>query len=186
MDEGEFPLHAACEHADLGVVRYLITECRCDVNSRDELERTPLHKACTNSLAIVQYLCEEEDCDPQSAPVVDYFNWSPLHFACQSNKCDIVHYLLWYRNYDVNCRDNFGSTPLHVACKEGHQEMVTWLRSTPGCNVEAQDRAGNTPLHIACHYGHQVDLPNWFLQVPDMQNNAGDTALHVACHSKHT
>ena len=202
-DEKSFPLHDACEHADLSRVRYLVTKCHCDVNSRDELERTPLHKACMNSLDVVRYLCEEEECDYDAHGfVVDYFSWSPLHFACQSNKTDIVKYLLQVRKHDVNCKDNFGSTPMHIVCKEGHIEVAKELGSALyKCDFGSLDQTGNSPLHIACHYGH-LNLVNFLTLSPNsvevnfltlspssvdvnLQNIIGDTPLHIACHNKH-
>ena len=64
--DGWTPLHSACAGGNVNVVKYLITQCRCDPMCKANDGWTPLHSVCRNSgnLDVICYLIEECKCDP--------------------------------------------------------------------------------------------------------------------------
>ncbi|KAJ3085408.1 hypothetical protein HDU96_005443, partial [Phlyctochytrium bullatum] len=72
---------------------------------------------------------------------------SPLHFAVESDRLDILQVLL-AKGADVDARNHERRTPLHVAAELGRRETA-FLLLEAGAFVDPRDRSGKTPLHYA-------------------------------------
>jgi len=59
---GETPLHIACEHGHLDIVRVLVIRQECDLNIPDSFSNTPLHMACNHNY-IVELLIADQRCN---------------------------------------------------------------------------------------------------------------------------
>ena len=96
----------------LKVVEYLVGELKCDVNSKNNQDITPLHNAAKEGhLEIVRYLVEKK------AEIVCYDTSgnTPLHLAARKNHLDVVKFLTGkVKNYPFK-ENNLQQTPLHVA-----------------------------------------------------------------------
>jgi ankyrin repeat protein len=79
--------------------------------------------------------------------------WTPLHFAANEGKQDIVQYLLLQPDLEVEAASTIGRTPLHLAAIRGHIAIVRSL-VMKGSNKNAKDLDENTPLHYASEFGH--------------------------------
>ena len=85
------PLHLACRHGWLDIVKSLIESKGCDPHVKDCGSQTPLHYACRYGCEdIVRYLTLEQKCD---ARVTDGGKWTPLHCACWHGYTNIVRFL---------------------------------------------------------------------------------------------
>jgi len=79
--------------------------------------------------------------------------WTPLHFAANEGKSEIVHYLLLQSEIDIEAASTIGRTPLHLAAIRGHTDIVRYLVNK-SAKKDARDNDDNTPLHLASEFGH--------------------------------
>ena len=89
----------------------LLSEKATEVNTRDEDEYTPLHRAAySGHLDIVRELVA------QGADVhaVTVDGWTPLHSACKWNNTRVASFLLQH-DADINDQTKGLLTPLHLA-----------------------------------------------------------------------
>lgn len=151
-DYGDNPLHLACRHGWLDIVRLLIEDKNSDPNVRDCGKQTPLHYASRYGHEdIVRYLILK-GCD---ATVVDGSKWTPLHSACRYGHTSIAIYFIDFVGMDCEVRSSNSCTPLHLAALYcGSSETVKYLVSEKCCNVDAKDNTNRTPLDYACRSGN--------------------------------
>ena len=77
---------------NLDVVKYLITEHKCNPECTDNEGQTPLHYACASGqLEVVQYFYSEKLSDIAHT---SHSGDTPLHFACKSNQVEVTQFLL--------------------------------------------------------------------------------------------
>ncbi|XP_004709079.1 ankyrin repeat domain-containing protein 49 [Echinops telfairi] len=101
----------AAEQNRLTTVQRLLSENATHVNTRDEDEYTPLHRAAYGGhLDIVRELIA------QGADVhaVTVDGWTPLHSACKWNNTSVASLLLQH-DADINAQTKGRLTPLHFA-----------------------------------------------------------------------
>lgn len=79
--------------------------------------------------------------------------WTPLHFAANEGKTEVVQFLLTQPEIDLEASSTIGRTPIHLASIRGHINIVRAL-VTKGANKNAKDFDENTPLHHASEFGH--------------------------------
>ncbi|XP_014690882.1 ankyrin repeat domain-containing protein 49 [Equus asinus] len=101
----------AAEKNRLATVQRLLSEKATHVNTRDEDEYTPLHRAAYGGhLDVVRELIA------QGADVhaVTVDGWTPLHSACKWNNTRVASFLLQH-DADINAQTKGLLTPLHLA-----------------------------------------------------------------------
>ncbi|XP_064389446.1 uncharacterized protein LOC135337438 [Halichondria panicea] len=136
---GWSPVHYAAYYDHKEVLVYLIRDCKCSADARDQRNNTPLHKACYwDHLGVVQYLVEEAHCDIN---VRNNNNQTVLHLACSralyltgfgmpSRQLAVVQYLVEKANCDINATDKRGWTPLDTAIKSSFfKDIVDYLKT---------------------------------------------------------
>ena len=187
--ENRISLINACEFGNVDIVRHLVINKHCDVNTKGGWNgNTPLHYACEKGhFEIVKILTHHPQCNIEAE---NDYNDRPLHKACKSGNVDIVHHLVINKHCDVNAKWGWnGNTPLHYACEKGHFEIVKILTNHPQCNIEAEDKDNVRPLHKACESGN-VDIVRHLVIDKHCDVNAkwgwdGNTPLHYACEKGH-
>lgn len=133
-EHGRTPLHAAVSQCHGDIIDYLIAQ-GANVNVRDDLGETPLHKAAR----------------------------SPAHLT-PSGGCPKVIDDLIAQGAKVNAQNDQGETPLHIAASSGSPKAVKHLLDH-GADVNIRSHTqgkhplGNLPLHLAVmmYFGHDEE-----------------------------
>lgn len=164
--EGETPLHIAAYW------RYH-TKCQSlqayggQVDSRDNLGRTPLMRAMTGPTLVGDQACMPSDhhCQPSSI-IPAFVEWradlearsargmTALHCAALSGQTYMCHALLAH-GADMSAKTLKRRTALMLAAHEGHV-AVAELLADRGADIDARDDHGRTALYLAAANGHAV------------------------------
>ena len=192
--EGDCLLHIACHWGDVDIVRYLITNERCNPNIQSSASKnTPLHIAARygHDDTVAQLLSYKE-CNPNAQ---NKDGDTPLHVAATWNKTAVVSKLLAHQQIEVNAQNKEGNTPLHLACYERSLDVVKLLLEMR-CSTIIPNKKGETAqdiplnedgdflLHIACQWG-DVDIVRYLINNercnPNVQSSTSENApLHIA------
>jgi ankyrin repeat protein len=163
---GKTILHIYCEFLNsvpIEVFRYLIETCSADINRQDGKMNTPIHLAFHNFI-------QESD-----------------------QSVNILTYLLYRRDIDVNIKDQYGCTALHHVCREINIfsiDTIKYLVEIKGADINSRDGSHNTPLYYAMscldpNNGGDVNILTYLLNREGIDTNSkcysGDTLLHQAC-----
>ncbi|XP_035233370.1 ankyrin repeat domain-containing protein 49-like [Stegodyphus dumicola] len=140
----------AAEKNELETLRRLLEEDSELVNTRDNDEYTPLHRASySNNVEVIKILLSY-DADV-SATTID--GWQPLHCACKWDSVEAVSLLL-QNGADVNAQTKGHITPLHLAASNvsGRRtlELLLWQ---PYVDPNIKNDSGDTAYDIACRNG---------------------------------
>jgi ankyrin repeat protein len=107
---------------------------------------------------------------------------TPLHYACQHGRLDIIQRLVQDHMYDLNYLHSVVPNPLQIASASGHSNIVDYLVKNTA-NLTFKPGRVNC-FHLAADNGHVnimtylLSFSSSLLSIPD-QN--GDTPLHHAC-----
>ena len=198
---GRTVLHYGAKH--ISIVKYLITNCKCDpmvidkdnktvlnyavqekcldvveylisINPVDKVGNTFLHLAAkTGSNDVIKQLIGDYKCNPEA---INRFGQRVLH--CAVEHISIVKYLITECNCDPMATDKDGKTVLHYAVRKKCSDVVEYLVS-----VNPVDKDENTFLHLAAKTGSN-DVVNQLIGDykcnPEATNRFGQTVLHCA------
>lgn len=155
--EGAQPIHWACGHGHLGVVK-LLNERGTALNVGTADGSQPMHWACLNGeLEVVTWLHGQGI----HVGVMDSKSSQPLHYACISGKLEVAQWLL-QNGADLEASDDKGYRPAHWACASGNVDLIMLLRKA-GCatNVVAVDQ--HTPISLAKEIHGNSVVVSWLL-----------------------
>ena len=210
------PLHVVCsctytEEIALEVVKFLISDTRCDCNAVSIDGDSPLmHLLMTHSdwNKIAHYLICDCHCD---LSLKNALNQTALHIACLKKNPKVVKMII-ETGFDPNVKDEAGNTPLFTACKHQSTNLASLILESCYCGVEIlldllllfsdqqevistiaqfmdmkHDVDGNTLLHLICisdfHLARVVAKMNCN---PNVINRRGERPLHIACRNGDT
>jgi ankyrin repeat protein len=159
---GRTPLHSAALYGQLKIIKYFITELKCDpsIVITGEHHRKPTkcggrvalhHAAQRGHLHVVRFLIEHQHCDPSHC---DYEKVTPLSLAAQCGHLAVVQYLTLEQHCDPLCTNITNNTPLHLAAYRGHLEVVRFMIETLHCPLDVIGWNKETPLEQARSRGH--------------------------------
>ena len=122
---GGTPLHvvAAWVSWSSTEVAKLLIEKGADVNARNCLQETPLHRVASSYLAMAKLLIEKG----ADVNARDSSQRTPLHNAARMDDTQTAA-LLIAKGADVNAKTNHGATALNRATSHGHEEIVQLLK----------------------------------------------------------
>jgi ankyrin repeat protein len=146
------------------------------INSKDILDRTPLHYAAANGhiLFFKRLVGHRPNINAQ-----DIHGETPLHTACRQNAAGIVRRLLQV-GADTSIRDMDGRGPLHYAAAYGDKNMIQALIEA-GADSNLLDTQGKTPLLWAAYKGrHEAVEYLWKTTHTELRDQIGTTPLHLA------
>ena len=185
--DGDCLLHIACQWGDVNIVRYLITEEKCNPNVQSSTsENTPLHIAAKYGQDdIIVQLLSYKECNPSAE---NKKGDTPLHIAVRYSKTAAISQLLAHQQCNPNAENKEGDTPLHTAAKYGQDDTVAQLLSSKKCDINAQNKEGDTPLHFTVKQNKTTAISQLLAHQkcdPNVPNTMGDTPLHSAVWHGH-
>ena len=185
-EDGDCLLHIVCQWGDVDIVKYLITNERCDLNVQSSTSgNTPLHIAAKYGQddTIVELLsCKKCHSNAQNKK-----GDTPLHFAVRQNKIAAISQLLAHQQCNPNVKNRDGDAPLHIAAKYGQGDTMAELLSCKKCDPSVQNKEGDTPLHLAVRQNKTAAISLLLAHKQCsmyVQNRKGDAPLHIACYKK--
>jgi ankyrin repeat protein len=138
--------------------------------------------------AVVEKLLGHEDADINKADDDDDDGRTPLFFASEEGRLEVVQALLHMEGIDINKADVYGWTPFYIASEKGHLEVVQALLGKDGIDINKADNDGMSPLYAASCYGH-LEVVQALLGKEGIDINKADiggwTPLHVASYNGH-
>ncbi|KAH7460631.1 Kinase D-interacting substrate of 220 kDa [Phytophthora ramorum] len=179
-------LWVAAEKGYLAMVRYLVGECRANVNEKDRIKgRTVLMwSARAGKLEVVRYLVDE--CGAK-VNVKDEFGWTPLMWAAEHGEIEVVRYLAGECGADINVQEAGGHSSLMWAARYGYIEVVRYLVEQK-CHASTKDRGGRTALMFAIET-NKVEVVRYLVEQSGVDVNAksndGRTAFRIAADCGH-
>jgi|WetSurMetagenome_2_1015567.scaffolds.fasta_scaffold21982_3 ankyrin repeat protein len=175
-------IHDAAEACDLAKLKALLKNNPKLVFSKDDLGKTPLHKAvaCGFKDGVELLLANKADVNAR-----DECGWTPLHVAMPNGRKEAAKSLL-ASGADVNaktsgCIFGGGQTPLLLAAEFGRKDVAEMLL-THGADVNAKSDNGTVPLHKAVGFGRK-DVAEVLLARGakiDARDGQGETPLLLA------
>jgi ankyrin repeat protein len=149
-----------------------------DIDHRDELQRTPLHRAAASgSLPTVSHLLDSGADLHACAQRIG----TPLHSAVLSGSITLVRYLV-DAGAEVSAFDELIGTPLHCAAFLGVVEMVRFLVEH-GAEINRCSGWVGIPLSIAATKGRMGAIEVLLEHGADVNEACGyfGSAAHMAC-----
>jgi ankyrin repeat protein len=113
-------------------------------------------------------------------------NDSLLHTAAKAGHTDMINFLIYDCEVNVNIKNKYGETPLHYAAQKGLRDTVRLLISN-GADVKSIAAGRLTPLHYAAKEGH-IEVVRALIRSGakiDATTSCGQTPLHLAIEKKH-
>ena len=190
-NDGDTPLHIACQHEQLSVVLYLIIDLNCSITITNNNDDSPIHILLSKTLGQNSFLLKripksESDRKNKDGDTL-------LHVACRYSTISTVSFLIRSLDCHKDSVNKSGVAPLHFACSRGIVNMVQLVSS---CNPLAQMNDlsklndiifahGDTPLHVACRTG-KVKIVKYLLKYGHARalcvcNKQGELPFHLAC-----
>lgn len=173
-EDGDTPLHIACEYGYLDIVKFIVSCGGKTLYKIIHKQNTynVLHSACIGigaSIDVVKYLIEDLKIDPN---IKDYEYANPLHCAVTGGHLDIVAYLVEVCKVEIDSKDNYGNTILHNCCMWGYLDIMKYII---GCgkhniNINTKNKNGETILFEAC-YWNKIDMINYILKECDVDSD---------------
>lgn len=181
-DEGNTPLHIACQEGNLEVVRTLLANLEpTGATISNFASATPLYFAAERgNTPIVQLLIAiNVETNVQNEGL------NPLHTACYYNHLETAKVLRDANPSLLQVRDVYGCTPLHLGAGNGSSSLVAFLLEKDA-EIDSPDRDRESPLHWACYQeNHEVAalLLDCGADV-DFQDKWNNTPLYHACEKE--
>jgi ankyrin repeat protein len=138
----------AAKTGDVNKIEELLT-FGIDVNTRDEVNDTPLIVAARNGRSDALKLLLEKGADLEAR---NDSRCTALTCACEKGHTEAAR-LLATSAANINHKNADGLTPLALAARGGHLELVTLLLSN-GADIKYRTNNGKTILSLAAAEGH--------------------------------
>jgi ankyrin repeat protein len=158
-------LQIAAEYGHYELFMWLLRNQDLDIHEVDKYHRNFLHIAAAGgNCQLVQFLIVQG----LDVNGIDGTGWTPLHFAVEKRRLDVVRVLLANERINVNCKDViFESSlimyhaigncmPLHHAVHNADLAMVELMLTAPRIDPNCRDAEGRTPIHIAVIKGNKA------------------------------
>ena len=172
------PLHYACKHGRLDVIKELVSQYGYDVTqSAPSLLEMAAKSGYTD---IVEYLLSKN-----AKPFLKTSVTNPLHVAVSHDNLDVVKVLVESNRLRSSSGDREGNTPLHHAAIHGHLSVLTYLTNEANHSISTKNKKGETPLHLAAKHGH-FSVLKFLIDEKGCDptvtcGKIGCTLLHLAC-----
>ncbi|XP_067661926.1 ankyrin repeat domain-containing protein 50-like [Haliotis asinina] len=162
-------LHCACRGGDAGVVKYILSKNRVDIDRRGLHELTPIMMArrCKHKEVVELLLSKRADGS------LRYYNHiNMLLSACKKRDMEVVKFILSQNIVDVDSRGPRKKTPVMLAALYGYKEVVELLVEK-GANLSLVNDRGRNILHVACLKG-RLEVLMYILSLSTVDINSRD------------
>lgn len=127
---------------------------------------------------------------------VDSSGWNIAHYACRSNKVDLLKLIEKMENIEIKDKNmrslimkktNTPKACLHIACEFAKYEAVEYILTKFKTVLNDVDDLGWNALHYAAKGGNMIILEKLMKHGIDIGclTTDGKTILHIACIHKH-
>ena len=188
------PIHIACKHYQMKVLKALLSYKECDPNQQNARGDTALHIVCKMTYSKMPYfealistpginlkIANHEGLVPFE--VVDINGDTLIHTACSEGNSTMVELLL-KNGVDILKPNGVGDAPIHIACKHSRVEVLKLLLGCRNCNSNQQNASGDTALHIVCKKKYSLQLVKTLISTPgidpEIVNHYGLTPIEEA------
>jgi len=149
--DGYSLLYTAINMGRIHVLRYLIEHARCNVNTRNQDDATPLHYAAEQGdVECLRYLLGIPGIEVNA---VDSDHHTPLHVAILQHRELAACILIEHDNINLQIGNLQNSTPLHMAAMGGRFNLVIELLQR-GADPYALNTQGEMAWHCAVRTGY--------------------------------
>ena len=181
--QGNTPRPCPAMWEDPAVCQVLI-DAGTDIETKDDLGRSPLHWACrSGALAVVKMLVKAG----AEVRVTDNDGDTCLTLAAYFGHTETVHYLVNFPEVDVNHKDTDSHTALFLAADQNHPDVAKVLIDA-GADIEATDEEGYSPMLMASQDGSLETMKMLVKAGADVcvTDNKGATCLLLAAWNGQT
>lgn len=148
-------LNAAVAAGEPDLVTFILDKVGFDFHEEDDEGRSAAHIGCSalnerDTTDNLRVLCKKFGSSGLLL-ATDKHGRLPLHFACGSQRLDVLHYLLSdsMSKDKINEPDNDGWTPLHWACRQWDILLIRCLVDSHGAKTDCHTKDGWTPWDVA-------------------------------------
>ncbi|XP_046562347.1 serine/threonine-protein phosphatase 6 regulatory ankyrin repeat subunit C-like [Haliotis rubra] len=181
---GDNILHVACYCGNVDMVKHLLSQKVCGIESRGKYGRTPIMTAAFFGRVPVFELLLDLGAD---LSVADDDGDNILHVACLGGNVAMVEAIVSKDVLPLESRGTYRRTPVMHAANKGHTDVVDLLVRS-GCDLSVMDSNKDNILHVAAK-GGSVDVLRYILSQNvldiDAKGQYGQTALLKAARTHH-
>ncbi|KAI3381576.1 hypothetical protein SNEBB_008735 [Seison nebaliae] len=146
-NNGNTPLHYACEIGCVGMVDVLI-KLDDDISPKNKNLKSPLHLAAEfGKYNVCELLLKNSGGKRNMVNEIDKNGFTPLLYACKNGKNKLIDLLLEMGG--ILLKDFEGNTAIHHAASGGHYTTITKLLKTHIHLINSENVVKNTALHLA-------------------------------------
>ncbi|XP_046332160.2 ankyrin-1-like [Haliotis rufescens] len=172
-------VHLACIGGHVDMVKYVLSQCGVDINSKEKSWKTPLMKAVYHGHRdVFEFLVSKG----ANMSLVNKFGDNILHVASHEGHVKMVKHILSHDLVNINSRGTLGRTALMSAAYYGRRKVFDLLASKDA-RISSVDDYGDNILHLAT-YGRHVEMVKHILSqnMTDInaRNENGETAAMIA------
>ena len=176
--DGLYHIHDVVDRKEWNAVTDLVKH-GCDVNTRDRLGETPLHKGMVHTdipTGILSLIAT-----PDNINTCDYGGKTALHIAVANKLWHAVDFLI-DKGSNKDITDINESTPLHLAVVHNDIQQRALHKLISSANLNMSEKDGFTPIHRATvrKCWNNVSLLVQQGAILNSEDNLGFTPLHRA------
>ena len=198
-NNGNTPLHFACQAGSLDIVKYLVEKFICEPSmiKRDHHHLLPADYACKHSLEMVTLV--SPSCSILLKVIAYYDTVTTLDIVCSFGTLDVVQYFINQNGYTLPALGGNHSALLYACgllkikrydshsdqAVNIHENVVEFLISK--CSYDPlkvylhhNSRFVST-FQYACHQNHLNLMKALTIHSVNLQDSEGNTPLHYAC-----
>ncbi|XP_050508902.1 ankyrin repeat domain-containing protein 1-like [Diabrotica virgifera virgifera] len=144
-------IHKAARNGAFEVLRYLVEDCKMDVNVSDVNENLPIHMISMSdyNIDIFKYLKDKG----ANLSLSNKYKCTLIHEAARNGAFEVLRYLVEDCKMDVNVSDVNGNLPVHmISMRDYNIDIFKYLKDK-GANISISNKDKRTLIHEAARNG---------------------------------